>query len=43
LLDRTTWQHRDQKPLDLYRANAHGLPLATVIMREPVVSEPGVR
>jgi len=40
LLDCTSWQHKDQ-PLHLYRANQHGLPLETVIMREPVVSEWG--
>jgi len=38
LLDCTSWQHKDQS-LHLYRANQHGLPLETVIMREPVVSE----
>jgi len=38
LLDCTHWQHKDQ-PLRLYRANQHGLPLETVVMREPVVSE----
>jgi len=28
-----------RSPLHIYRANQHGLPLETVIMREPVVSE----
>jgi len=38
LLDCTSWQHKEQL-LNLYRANQHDLPLETVIMREPVVSE----
>jgi len=38
LLDCTSRQHTSQ-PLHLYRANQHGLPLETVIMKEPVVNE----
>jgi len=32
LLDCTNWQHKDQR-LRLYRANQHGWPLETGIMR----------
>jgi len=38
LLYCTSWQHKDQ-PLHLHRANQNDLPLETVIMTEPVVSE----
>jgi len=33
------YQLATQRSLHLYRANQHGLPLETVIMRESVVSE----
>ena len=36
LLDCTSSQHKDQSLL-LYLANQHGLPLETVMLREPVL------
>jgi len=38
LVDCTSQQHKDQRS-HLYRASQHGLPLETMIMRVPVVSE----